>query len=93
MLSAALNWIQRLEVMARKRQKRKHLFHKVKGRGSSSVLLLVLFSCGIPSAPYLPPVPSNSVESPLSAETDYYFSIPDPATINPEVFELSLIHI
>lgn len=44
-------------------------------------------SCGIPSAPYLPPVPSLSVESPIGPETDYYFLIPDPSTINPEVFE------
>ena len=27
------------------------------------------------------------MESPIGPETDYYFSIPDPATINPENFE------
>ena len=49
--------------------------------------LLLMLSCGIPSAPYLPPVPSSSVESPIGPETDYYFLIPDPDDINPEIFE------
>ncbi len=49
--------------------------------------LLAPAACGIPSAPYLPPVPATSVQSPLTSETDYFFSIPDPETINPEVFE------
>ncbi len=67
---------------------------RVKGREPSfgvfllaALAALPLVSCGIPSSPYLPPVPATSVESPLVSETNYYFSIPDPATINPEIFE------
>ena len=56
------------------------------GRGYIPFLLL-LSSCGIPSTSYMPPVPDTSVESPLTAETLYSFSNPDPDAVNPEVFE------
>ena len=69
-------------------------YHPKKSRGDCPYCLLpffflagLLISCGIPSAPYLPPVPSSSVISPIGTETDYSFSIPPPAEINPEVFE------
>ena len=50
-------------------------------------MVFMVAACGIPSAPYLPPVPSTSVKFPIGFETDYYFTIPDPAVINPEIFE------
>jgi hypothetical protein len=48
-------------------------------------VLILLGACGIPSAPYLPPVPSSSVQSPIGPETDYFFRVPEIE--NPEIFE------
>ena len=70
-------------------------FHFKKGGGVSlflpaafaGLVLPLVFGCGIPSAPYLPPVPSDTVKYPGLAEKDYLFYMPDPDTINPEVFE------
>ncbi len=70
-------------------------FHYKKGGGVSlflpaafaGLILPLVFGCGIPSASYLPPVPTEYVVYPIGTETDYYFSIPDPDTINPEIFE------
>lgn len=50
-----------------------------------SFVVFLLGSCGIPSAPYLPPVPSTSVQSPIGPETDYFFQVPEIE--NPEIFE------
>jgi len=50
-------------------------------------VVLLAGACGIPAAPYLPPVPPESVVLPIALDPFYAFSIPNPAAINPEIFE------
>ena len=47
----------------------------------------IFASCGIPASPYLPPIPTESVESPLTNETAYSFAIPSPDSIIDSIFE------
>ncbi len=49
--------------------------------------LIGIGSCGIPSTSFLPPVPVDKVFYPIPAETSYKFTIPDPSTINADIFD------